>query len=232
MTLTLDPHARGGTTRNPSGYRSYSGANVERLHRVLLYREVGLPLEEIATLLDDVGVDALAHLRRQRAMLDDRIDRLHRMVAAVDKIMEAHTMGTSLTPEEQTEIFGEGWDGYAEEAEQRWGDSDAWKQSQARAATFSKADWQRIKDETDALEADLAAALRARVQPGSDVADALAERHREQIAVHYDCDHTMQVSIAGTYVSDERFRGHYDEQVAGLAQWLHDVIVANAEHQG
>lgn len=220
------------TTRTPSGYRSYSGADVERLHRVLLYREVGLSLEEIATLLDDVEVDALAHLRRQRALLDERIDRLHRMVAAVEKMMEAHTMGTALTPEEQAEIFGEGWDGYAEEAEQRWGDSDAWKQSQERAATFSKADWQRIKDETDALEADLASALRAGVQPGSDAADALAERHREQIAVHYDCDHAMQVTIAGMYTGDERFRAHYDELAPGLAQWLHDAIVANAEHQG
>ncbi|MEO6880995.1 MAG: MerR family transcriptional regulator [Mycobacteriaceae bacterium] len=219
------------TTRTPSGYRSYSGADVERLHRVLLYREVGLSLEEIATLLDDVDVDALAHLRRQRELLGERIDRLHRMVAAVDTLMEAHTMGTALTPEEQAKIFGEGWDGYAEEAEQRWGDTDAWKQSQTRAAAFSKADWQRIKDDTDALEADQAAALRAGVQPGSDAANALAERHREQIAVHYDCDHAMQVAIAGMYVSDDRYQAHYDQREPGLARWLHDVIVANAEHR-
>lgn len=68
--------------RTPAGYRSYSGADVERLHRVLLYRELGFTLEEIATLLDDPDVDALAHLRRQRELLDDRINRLHQMVAA------------------------------------------------------------------------------------------------------------------------------------------------------
>ncbi len=220
------------SSRTPAGYRSYSGADVERLHRVLLYRELGFTLEEIATLLDDRDVDAPAHLRRQRVLLDERIDRLHQMVAAVDKMMEAHAVGTALTPEEQAEIFGDRWPCYAEEAEQRWGDTAAWAQSQARAATFSKADWQRIKDETDALEADLAAALRAGVAPGSEAADALAERHRAQIAAHYDCNHAMQVSVAGMYVSDGRFRTHHDAQAPGLAQWLHDAIVANAERAG
>lgn len=68
--------------------------------------------------------------------------------------------------------------------------------------------------------------------PGSEAADALAERHRAQIAVHYDCNHAVQVAVAGMYVSDERFRTHYDAQAPGLAQWLHDTIVANAERAG
>ncbi len=97
------------TARTGAGYRSYSGADVTRLHRVLLYRELGFGLEEIATLLDDRDVDALAHLKRQRELLDERIDRLHQMVAAVEKMMEAHTMGIQLTPEEQREIFGDNW---------------------------------------------------------------------------------------------------------------------------
>lgn len=221
--------------RTPAGYRSYSGPDVERLHRVLLYRELGFALEKIATLLDDPDVDALAHLRRQRELLDDRIDRLHQMVAAVDTMMEVHTMGTSLTPEEQAEIFGESWLGqdYAAEAEQRWGDTDAWAQSQARTAGFTKADWQRVKADTDALEADLVTAQQDGVTPGSERANTLAETHRARVAEFYDCDHAMQVNLAESYVADERFRAHYDELSPGLAQWLRDVIVANAErHDG
>lgn len=84
--------------RTTGGYRSYSDADVERLHRVLTYRELGFPLEEIAALLDDPDVDALAHLRRQHALLSERIDRLHDMAAAVEKMMEAKSMGIQLTP--------------------------------------------------------------------------------------------------------------------------------------
>ena len=30
------------------------------------------------------------------------------------------------------------------------------------------------------------------------------------------------------YIADDRFRKHYDDRQAGLAQYVHDAIVANA----
>ncbi|MGZ8819478.1 MAG: MerR family transcriptional regulator, partial [Mycobacterium sp.] len=51
--------------RTPAGYRGYTDADIERLHVVLVYRAVGLQLEDIRALLDDDGADALEHLRRQ-----------------------------------------------------------------------------------------------------------------------------------------------------------------------
>ncbi|MGV7904391.1 TipAS antibiotic-recognition domain-containing protein, partial [Mycobacterium kansasii] len=77
--------------------------------------------------------------------------------------------GITLTAEEQTEIFGADWlgEGYAEEAEQRWGDTDAWKQSAERTAKLSKDDWRQLKAEGDALEAALADGLARGVAPGS-----------------------------------------------------------------
>lgn len=217
--------------RTPKGYRSYSAADVERLHQVLTYRELGFVLDDIATLLDDPSVDAMAHLRRQRELLDARIDRLHQMAAAVDKMMEAKKMGIQLTPEEQREVFGEDWLGeqYAEEAEERWGQTKEWKQSQERTASLTKEDWKRLEDENEALEADFAAALKAGVPADSDEAAVLAERHRASIAQHYDCGYEMHVCLGEMYIADERFTKHYDDVTPGLAQYLRDAIVANAE---
>ncbi|MFW0797100.1 MerR family transcriptional regulator [Gordonia sp. CPCC 205515] len=218
--------------RTSAGYRVYDDGDVERLHQVLTYRELGFPLEQIATLLDDPTVDAMAHLTDQRALLTDRIDRLHRMVAAVEDMMNAKRKGVQLTAEEQAEIFGQNWlgDEYAAEAEERWGETDAWQQSQERTGRFSKDDWRRVKADTDALEAKLADALTAGVAPGSPEANALAEEHRASINRFYDCSHEMQVNLAQMYVADPRFTKHYDDRAAGLAQYVHDVIVANAEH--
>jgi DNA-binding transcriptional MerR regulator len=43
--------------------------------------------------------------------------------------MEARKMGIALTPEEQFEIFGtDKFEEHAQEAEQRWGETAAWKQ--------------------------------------------------------------------------------------------------------
>jgi hypothetical protein len=64
----------------------------------------------------------------------------------------ARKMGIALTPEEQFEIFGTDQVGgeWADEAEQRWGDTEAFKESQRRAATYTKDDWATMKTESDA----------------------------------------------------------------------------------
>src|SRR5689334_21169574 len=94
------------SVRTPAGYRGYTDSDIERLHLVLVYRAVGMPLEEIRVLLDDASVDAVAHLRRQHALLREQADRLTTMIAAVEELMDAHGKGMQLTAEEQVEIFG------------------------------------------------------------------------------------------------------------------------------
>ncbi|WP_220657970.1 MerR family transcriptional regulator [Tsukamurella sp. TY48] len=217
--------------RTAAGYRAYSDADVERLHQVLTYRELGFPLEQIATLLDDPSADAMAHLEEQRTLLTTRIDRLHRMVAAVEEMMNRKKGGITLSAQDQAEIFGDDWlgEGYAEEAEQRWGDTDAWKQSAERTAKLSKDDWKQLKAEGDALEAALADGLARGVAPGSEEGNALAEQHRAGIDRWYDCDHAMHVCVARMYIDDPRFRKHYEDIAPGLAQYVYDLVAANAE---
>src|SRR2546430_3425626 len=103
--------------RTAAGYRRYRDADLERLQQILYYRELGFPLDEIAAILDQPGTDAVAHLRRQHALLLDRITRLQEMVGAIEFTLEATQMGLSLTPEERFEAFGDFNPGdYAEEA--------------------------------------------------------------------------------------------------------------------
>lgn len=217
--------------RTAAGYRCYSAADVERLQHVLFYRELGLPLPVIATVLDEDGTDPATHLRRQRHQLLERIRRLEQMVAAVDRALEADHMGISLTPEERLEVFGDFRpEDHAEEAEQRWGDTQAWAQSQRRTASYRKQDWLAIKAQGDTIERDLATALGEGVDPTSDRATAVAERHRQHISRwFYDCPHEMHVGLGELYVEDERFRAHYEQIAPGLAVFTRDAIRANAD---
>lgn len=219
--------------RTPAGYRVYAGEDVARMHRVLVYRELGLPLAEIGRLLDDPGTDARDHLRRQRAQLVERVSRIQKMVSSVDRLLEALETGMRLSPAEQVAIFGDDWrPSWAEEAGERWGGSAQWAQYAERAAGMTPEDWKEVAAETGALDADLAAAKRAGVVPGSAEANALAERHRALLSRHFDCTHSMQVCIGRTFTADPRFSGHYDAFAPGLAAWFHDVIAANAEARG
>jgi DNA-binding transcriptional MerR regulator len=219
----LEPSAR-----SDAGYRLYGAADAERLTRILYYRDLGFGLDEIAALLDG-DTPAVDHLRTQHRLLTERLARVQQMVTAVEREMEAHMSGTRLTPEEQLEIFGETWDpAYQEEAEERWGDTDAWAQSRERTAHWTAEEWREVKRDQDDLEARLATAFRAGVRPGSPEADALAEDHRAQLGRFYDADHAMQRGVVCFTTGDDRFRAHYEGLASGLADWFRDVVETNA----
>lgn len=65
-------------------------------------------------------------------------------------------------------------------AEQRWGDTDAWRQSHRRTATYGKDDWRAIRQEADEIESRFAAALAAGQSPAGDGVLDIAEEHRRQ----------------------------------------------------
>src|SRR5947209_6282553 len=66
--------------RSAAGYRLYDRDDVLRLQHVLLLREVGLPLDDIAAVLDDPSFDRARALRDHREVLVE----LMRAGAAVD----------------------------------------------------------------------------------------------------------------------------------------------------
>jgi MerR family transcriptional regulator, thiopeptide resistance regulator len=216
--------------RSEAGYRRYDEADLERLQRILFYRELGFGLDEIKDVMTDGGADASAHLRRQHGMLRDRIRRLERMVIAVEKALEARTMGINLTPEERLEVFGDhDPDEHAAEVEERWGDTDAYRESTRRARGYTRADWLRIKAEGQAAVEQVVAAMQGGKPATSEEAMEGAELHRLQIDRNfYPCSYQMQVGLAEMYLADPRFTATYEKIATGLAQYLHDAIKANA----
>ena len=221
--------------RTASGYRLYSGDDLERLRHVVVYRRLGFPLEEIGPLLDDPHTDVEAHLRRQRAAVVSRLDEMRDLVAALDRALEARMTGMALTPEEQKELFGEGFsEQYAREAEERWGDTDAWRQSRERTTRHTKDDWRRIAAEGDEITMRFATLKRAGTPADAVEAMDAAEAHRAYIdRWFYDLGYPMHRGLAAMYLADARFTTTYDDREPGLAQYVHDAIHANADrHEG
>ncbi|MBW5485623.1 MerR family transcriptional regulator [Streptomyces bambusae] len=216
--------------RSSAGHRRYDDGDLDRLQQILFYRELGFPLDEVAALLDDPDTDPQEHLRRQHALLTDRIDRLKEMAAAVERAMEARRMSVNLTPEEKFEVFGDhDPDQYADEVQERWGDTDAYKESARRTASYTKEDWKRLMDLHNDICRRFAELMATGATAGSEAAMDLAEEHRQWIdGSYYACSHEMHTCIGETYVSDERFTATYDAVRPGLAVFLRDAIVANA----
>ncbi len=220
--------------RSEAGYRRYTDADLERLQRILFYRELELGLDQVREALADPEADALVHLRRQHALLAERIERLHRLSDAVTLAMEAYQMGIPLTPEERLEVFGTFRpEDHEAEAQERWGDTDAYRESARRTRGYTKEDWLRIKAEGEAATRSVADALAAGLPPDSAAAMDGAEAHRRQIdGAFYPCSYEMHCGLAEMYLADARFTANYEAIAPGLAQFMHDAILANAARHG
>lgn len=216
--------------RSSSGYRLYTEGDLTRLQQVVVYRRLELPLDEIASVLGG-GESAAAHLRRQREVVMTRLGELNELVTAIDRALEREMSEKPATREEMRALFGDGFkDEYQQEAEQRWGDTAAWTQSQSRTSKYTKADWEQIKAEQDAVNAQFVAALRSGDPATGEAAMDAAERARQQINDHfYDLDHDFHRSLGDMYVADPRFTRTYDDLQPGLAQYVRDAIHANAD---
>src|SRR5687768_10889673 len=67
-----------------NGYRYYDDDALLRLQQILIYREIGLELMQIKDILDSPNFDLLEALRSHRAVLEQKIGRLHQLVRTVD----------------------------------------------------------------------------------------------------------------------------------------------------
>jgi len=217
--------------RSSAGYRLYSDKDIARLQHVVVYRRLGFALEEIAVLLDEPSADVSEHLRRQRAAVMSRLDEMRELVTAIDRALEKEMSGIKLTKEEQKELFGDGFsEDYAEEAEQRWGETEAWKQSQRRTSKYTKAEWAEVKAEMDATNAAFVSAMADGEPATSPRAMDAAEQHRLHIHRRfYDLTHEFHRGLGDMYLADPRFTKTYEDIRPGMAQYIRDAIHANAD---
>ena len=219
--------------RSDAGYRLYSETDIMRIQQVLVYRQTGMSLADIKTVLDDPKADAVAHLRRQRDLLQGQVSHLQHMLRSIDTVMEIQLLGAHLSVAEMVEIWGTDWDPvYIEEAQAQWGDTQEWAESSRRKAQMSRADWEQAHEETVALETALVEAMLSGVEPGSPEANALAQWHRKDLNRWFEVSISKQVLIGRGYVADERFARYYDKRAPGLAAWLKDVIDSGARSEG
>lgn len=118
---------------------------------------------------------------------------------------------------------------YEDEARERWGDSDAYKESARRIKNYTEEDFTLAKKQAEAAVMMFVDAMAAGLLADSPAAAEAAEAHRAAISDwYYECSYDMQVGLAEMYLADSRFSKHYEDYKVGLAQYVHDAIIANA----
>lgn len=220
--------------RTGAGYRLYTPLDLARLWRVLSYRELGFPLAEIIRVLDAPLGGEMEALRTQVALLREKQRRTQSTLDAALAYLHATERGEgvpTMTNTELKEIF-DGFDPaqHEKEARQRWGDSDAYKQSAARTGRYTRADWEAVRAEMNAISARYLALMRAGTPPDSGEAKAVAADHRVHISArYYDAPPEMMRGLAQMWVADERFTRNIDRAGEGLAAYQSAAVLAWAD---
>jgi len=111
------------------------------------------------------------------------------------------------------------------EVRQRWGDTEAYRESARRTARYTHEDWAEIGREADEINRALLDLIAAEAPAGE--AAAVVDRHREHISKwFYECTPEIQTALGQMYINDPRFTESIDQAGEGLARYLADAIAA------
>lgn len=116
---------------------------------------------------------------------------------------------------------------FEQEARQRWGETDAYKESSQRTSKYTHADFAAAKVDQEAATELFVYAFGNSLPINSTKAQEAVKAHRAAISKwFYECSVEMQKNLALMYINDPRFKKYYDDRVRGLSQYVHDAIMA------
>ena len=218
------------SSRSEKGYRQYSDADLQRLQQILLFRQLGFALEAIQRMIDEPKADRRAALLTQRELLYGHIKETEGVLRAIENAITLLDGGKQMDANKMFDGFDEfDHSKHEKEAQERWGHTEAYKESQRRVKNYSKDDWARIKNEAESFNQQMAAVMKSGKPASDPAATAIAEQHRQHIdRWFYPCSHKMHTALGEMYVQDPRFAENYEKVAPGLAQYMRDAIVANS----
>lgn len=213
-----------------NGYRTYDEKDLLLLQQILFFRELEIPLKDVAKILKDPSFDMAAALKDHRRTLTAKRGRLDSLIATITKTVTHMTDNKPLSDEELYEGFSKDEiDAIKKETKERWGNTDAYRQSQERVAKMSKADLDAAKAEAEAIVSTLAT-LMGRPVDDADVQAQIAASHRHMNR-WYDCSAEMFRNLGEMYVNDPRFTAYYEKVKPGLAVFVRDAIACYADQK-
>ena len=216
-----------------NGYRYYGREEMLRLQQILLHRELGLPLDAIATLLDDSDRGRVDRLREHRQQLMQRTDHYRELIATVDRTIaeleggpkvDTKQLYSGFSPAKQAE--------YEAQLVERFGEPmrDSIETSRRHIEKLgSDGIAARIKDLAE-IEAALAQHCRKQTPAGDPAVNALLVRHRAWVSGMWGkpCPAWRYAGLADLYESHPDFRARYELLAPGLADYLPAVMRAYA----
>ncbi len=207
-----------------AGYRLYDDDNLERLYLILLFREFGLSLQQIAGILDAPDFDRNRALEQQILIMQEKIDRLQNRIhlAKVIQVIGVNTMNFE-------EFDPKKIDEYSQQAKTLYGKTDAYREYTQKAKNRTK---EQEKDlGSQVMDFFVRLGQLRPCDPGCEAAQEWAAQLQAFFTAHYyNCTPQILQSLAESYAGGGSMNENIDkaggEGTGAFAKEVIDLYVS------
>jgi len=213
-----------------NGYRQYEEQELMRLQQILFFRELEFSLEDIKRIMTSPGFDVMRALQDQKHLLSLKRARLQALMKTIDTTITSMTNNQKMGDAELYDAFkDDDVKQYQDEVKQRWGNTDAYKQSMERTKKMTKKEMDKLKEDGKKHTQALADSMDK--GPKHPDVQALIAKSHEGVNFFYDCSLDMFRNLGEMYVQDPRFTAYYEKFRPGLAVFMRDAIAYYCDNQ-
>lgn len=188
-----------------AGYRLYGQASLERLQQILLFRQLEFPLKEIKDIIDRPDFNKEEALDQQIQMLKLQQEHLSGLINLALEIKKNGVNKMDFKPFDTSKL-----DKYAKDAKERWGSTDAYKESAEKTKNYTKEDWDMADNKMTSVFAEFGKLKE--LPPESPDAQMAVKKLQDLISqFYYACDKEILAGLGQMYTADQRFKDNIDK---------------------
>ena len=197
-----------------SNYRLYDDTALERLHSILLFRELQFSLKDIKVILDSPDFDTKAALCEQIELLELQKKRLDKIISSAREILNKGVNNMSFSSFDKTEF-----EQFTAEAKEKWGHTSAYKEYEQKQVILAEK-----TDEFMQIFAEIGSVKH--LSPDCEEAQSLIKKLQGFITEnYYTCTLEILKGLGEMYVGDKRFKNNIDKAGGiGTAEFTAKVI--------
>ena len=186
-----------------AGYRQYDEAALQRLHTILLFRELEFSLADIQRIIDAPDFDPSDALERQITLLTMRREHIDNLILLAKGLKVKGMKHMDFSAFDTRKI-----DDYAAQAKAAWGKTDAWKEYEARGK--STEDNQQSGEKLMALFTEFG--KHRNIDPASAEAKTMVQQLQDFITANfYTCTVPVLRGLADMYDGGGDFTRNIDK---------------------
>lgn len=209
-----------------AGYRIYTEEDLDELQQILLFREMGFPLNKIREIMSDPGFYRTEALKMHRQLLIDKRKQLDQMIETVDKTIKYARGEIAMTNKEKFQGFDFSHNPHEAEARKRWGDETV-DAANERVNKMAQNEQKNFADKFNAIYFKLAEIRH--LDPASDEAQAGIREWYDMLNKMGSYSPEAFRGLGQMYVDDERFTKNIDKFGDGLALFMRDSMAVFAD---